>query len=33
MEILKAAAQQQMDTYSTQNAQSQFNAQTREVEN
>ncbi|MCI5539220.1 flagellar protein FlaG [Campylobacter lanienae] len=33
MEILKAAAQQQMDTYSTQNTQSQFNAQTREVEN
>lgn len=33
MEILKVAAQQQMDTYSTQNTQSQFNAQTREVEN
>ena len=33
MEILKAAAQQQMDTYSIQNTQSQFNAQTREVEN
>lgn len=33
MEILKAAAQQQMDTYSTQNTQSQFNTQTREVEN
>ena len=33
MEILKAAAQQQMDTYSTQNTQSQLNAQTREVEN
>ena len=33
MEILKATAQQQMDTYSTQNTQSQFNAQTREVEN
>ena len=33
MEILKAASQQQMDTYSTQNTQSQFNAQTREVEN
>ena len=33
MEILKAAAQQQMDTYSTQNTQSQFNAQTKEVEN
>lgn len=33
MEILKVAAQQQMDTYSTQNTQSQFNTQTREVEN
>ena len=33
MEILKVAAQQQMDTYSTQNTQSQFNSQTREVEN